>query len=307
MQKPAYDSIPDPFGRRFGSPSIWRSSFACPPCQAEAMDVETCPLHEDFMKPMAPPPSPTSVMAEPYGLPPPLMATTSPYDILSREPQILTLISLAVSELTFNPQGDPATIINTRLQELAQVNPQLVQFVMQHPQDLWALCRNYSAPVAQTFAPAPASPQPPPSLAPMSEPFRTRGESHVAAGLHARRQLGFSGQAPPAVNYHPGRPMQEERNALGIELGPAAVQVVTATGSPRQLAVQQLVSATGSPWQFCAQVLEKCGNDPQRALDSIIQRRQRLIAHCNSCIDPACQTCQKVRAFLAQHQQQQRP
>ena len=101
--------------------------------------------------------------------------------------------------------------------------------------------------------------------------------------------------------------MQEERNALGIELGPAAVQVVTATGSPRQLAVQQLVSATGSPWQFCAQVLEKCGNDPQRALDSIIQRRQRLIAHCNSCIDPACQTCQKVRAFLAQHQQQQRP
>jgi len=43
-----------------------------------------------------------------------------------------------------------------------------VQFIMQHPQDLWALCRNYSAPVAQTFAPAPASPQPPtsPSLPP---------------------------------------------------------------------------------------------------------------------------------------------
>ena len=84
-----------------------------------------------------------------------------------------------------------------------------------------------------------------------------------------------------------------------------AVQVVTATGSPRQLAVQQLVNATGSPWQFCARALEKCGNDPQRALDWIVQNRQRLIAHCNSCIDPACQTCQKVRAFLAQQQEQQ--
>jgi hypothetical protein len=83
------------------------------------------------------------------------------------------------------------------------------------------------------------------------------------------------------------------------------VQVVTATGSPRQLAVQQLVNATGSPWQFCARALEKCGNDPQRALDWIVQNRQRLIAHCNSCIDPACQTCQKVRAFLAQQQEQQ--
>jgi hypothetical protein len=238
------------------------------------------------------------------------MATTSPYDIMSREPQILTLISLVVSELTFNPRGDPATIINTRLQQLAQVDPQLVQFIMQHPQDLWALCRNYSAPVAQTFAPAPASPQPPPTLAPMSASFSIRGESHVAAGLHARRQLGFSGQAPPAVNCHPGRPIQEERNAPGTEpqrySSPEAVQVVTATGSPRQLAVQQLVNATGSPWQFCARALEKCGNDPQRALDWIVQnRKQRLIAHCNSCIDPACQTCQKVRAFLAQQQEQQ--
>jgi hypothetical protein len=47
-------------------------------------------------------------------------------------------------------------------------------------------------------------------------------------------------------------------------------------------------------------------DDPQRALDWIVQnRKQRLIAHCNSCIDPACQTCQKVRAFLAQQQEQQ--
>jgi len=173
-QQSLFQQFPSPFAQQVATPHSPASPTVTfgQPLEYHCFDTATCMEVDDAgfrdTKPFVAPPSPTSTMDFLHQpIVPVASLSATPFDIMRNEPQLLQLIDLA--------SPNPASLIDGLLQQLAIVNPGLVQFVMQNKQSFVALFKATAlarapprAPMRAARAPArPAQvPVPAPTLAP---------------------------------------------------------------------------------------------------------------------------------------------